>query len=318
MHCPNPLKSLFIKFPLYTYPPISNSDDALSTEIKSKTFYFQSTADPTTDPAANKFILATYNTFDYSYNSSTLKLSTDPWCLFVQLSLAIKNNLQLPTDSPNTPSKHALSILSPHITPSTHLPVLIEDSSHTKRYTRNTIELHSTLSENYITHPSYKLLALSLDTILYDCYFIQLFYYLSNDEFNTLYSHQFESSYFSNSKTQLSTRNNFHQRNNHFLSLLSSSSSPLPPPLLQNSQHNLFKIIESAFSSTKPFLLYLENFTFDTSQTYFIAKLSSYILCILNVPSSTPFPLKQFIKLNCPNLIALTNLSFQFVSNGET
>lgn len=332
---PSTFRQLFMTFPLKTYSDIQETDITLESDIKNRTFVFQTIDTQLIDNEKkisknNRFTLAIYNFF-YITNTDNdnmkIILASDPWCLFSQLTLCKKNNLQLSTTQESTDvtnSGNRLALLSHHITQTGHLPIMIEDITNNnnkkkKRYMRSTLEINETLT-NYITDTKLKLFALSLDTILYDAYIMEILYSLNSEDLKKLYYYYNDDNSNSSNespiidniqsdiKKSLTTRNLFDVRNKKFSDeLLSSWYS-------NDKRHNdLNSLYKQTLDNAKQLLTNLQDFIIQTEDdntisSYFDLKLISYILCIENLPDY--ISLNSFLVSDCSALLHYCRTTF--------
>lgn len=304
---PEPVKALFDRFPLQTYPPISKRDDAMNYEFAQRTYDFQGPNALQTD-INDTFTLGVYSTFQEP--SSDVALATDPWCLYAQLSLCKKNSLKLPrvtrTES-GRPSKpqQKMALLSPLATQNESLPILVE--GYNKRFIRSSDSIHDTLKSRAAEDPQQLMYISLLDHVIYDCWVTQVLYHLDDEDFLKLYS--FEASLGRNNslvqplsvqslKLSLIKRNEFHLRHKVLAQNVESTAVSYKSTSLQDI---LAPILERCQKVLLRFEKLLQDKPFVESPTYLELKIASYVLCIMNLPINVP--LRIFLEEHCKNLV---------------
>lgn len=301
---PAPVKALFDRFPLQTYPPISKRDDAMNYEFAQRTYDFQGPNAVQTD-INNTFSLGVYNTFQEP--TSEVALATDPWCLYAQLSLCKKNSIKLPrateaeAGKPSKPQQK-MALLSPLATKEQSLPILVE--GYNKRFIRSSDSIHDTLKSKATEDPQQLMYISLLDHVIYDCWIAQVVYHLNDDDFLRLYSFESSSNFLvrrlsvQTLKSSLVMRNEFHLRHKVLAQNIEFAA-------VAYKSTNLLEILDPILERCQKVLLQFEKLlqqkTFLDSPTYLELKIASYVLCIMNLPPD--LPLRTFIEGRCKKLV---------------
>lgn len=299
---PKPVKAIFDKFPLETYPPVQKCDDATAYKQEERTFYLASTRGSQQLPNET-FKLGVYNVFEEP-NSKCI-LASDPWCLFTQLALCKKNDLKLCSKDSvkNASRQHSICILSQSAALNSRLPILVEGSS--KRNVRSTESINEILNSR-VSDPERIMYMCLLDTTVYDCWVSQVLLRTSNVRFLEIYydkphqSKALEKFVMINCKVSLMKRNNFYLRHSEIFKNIKSAT-------FYNSR-NVDNLVNSLFTSCEKVLSQFQEllgsdafFLKGIVPTYLDIKIASYIVCILNLEDGNP--LHEHVLQNCGSLI---------------
>lgn len=121
MRVPEPLRYVFDKFPLMTYPIIVQD-----TTYQANQFHFVScNSSPSSEPQ-QKFCLAVHNVKLVDINGNKKYLPVDPFSLAASLILCYRHHLLLPSEGNQQLSRHTMKLMSYLLSGDNELPALIE------------------------------------------------------------------------------------------------------------------------------------------------------------------------------------------------
>lgn len=248
---PGPLKSVFDMFPLKTYGNIKDNDQALDYDALTRTAYFMGP----NALKANKDDVFQLGVYQIVRDPKTgVLLASDPWGIFAELSLCKKNDLQLPTATPDPQDpktaqkpQHSMCILSARASVDKSLPILIE--SYTRRHIRSTKSINEILFSRIPAGEQTLYLKL-LNTIVYDGYLADLLTNASPAKFCELYTYINErdvsvtnSITIQDVKRSLLARNNFNLRHQQLTKYLLE-------PMFPTNRTELAALVQTAIAET--------------------------------------------------------------------
>lgn len=298
---PKSMDKLFSQFPRTLYGPIEPLDRTEEENLLNRKIYLQSKHNQSS-LEAEYFTLGTYGLFEYrtTKKNSKVLLSTDPFCLFAQLSLCKKNDFELPkirykvmtsneTDVSLQELKSSIMILSYHAASDNELPILIENDTnvHNKRIIRSNFQINELNLLTINNNEDYLIIEL-IDKVFYDIWIYSIVAELSNSQILAVY----------NSRQVLPEEDSNEELSDNFL-VNSLTFDLLVHLLKRNEFHNRYPNIYQKYCSYWPTiftnkvnqeindiygefveLLQLLHSKRDAISPVIVLKLSSYVLCI--------------------------------------
>lgn len=286
----------------------------MSNEIKSRRFAFQGSNSYKDNPNS-VFTLGVYNLFTES--GTNCLLATDPYCLYAQFALCKKNSLAMPSGQYDAIEgkryQHSIALVSHCASIKESLPILIEGYS--KRFIRSPEGIDEVLRSRVSNDSEQLMYIIMLDHVVYDCWITQVIYHTTEEQFLKLYSFDSDQTNallnrvrIADMKSALVKRNEFHLRHRE---LVKNIESTLNVYKARSLEHLLQPIFEKCKRTLLQFQEILGEAPFisveDASPTYLELKISSYVLCILNLKDTVP--LRVFVERHCQQLVKHSKLT---------